>query len=803
MMSAHLAVPRAAVRCALVLLAVLAIANSQPLHAADLTGAVVVTPEGLSAREKKAVEMLVDEVAKRTKVRWQVTHAWPAGDQAAIGVAPASLLGKLAGPIATALASEKGELPAEGFRVRTAGSRVVVAGNDERGVLFGIGYLLRQMHMTAGKITLDGDLNLTTAPKYPLRGHQLGYRPKTNSYDAWDLPQWEQYYRDLAVFGCNAIELVPPRTDDDATSPHFPLPPLEMMTGMSRVADEYGLDVWIWFPAMNRGYDDPKNVEASLAEWGEVFKQLPRIDVIFVPGGDPGHTQPKYLMALLEKQTEVLHKYHPKAQMWVSPQSFNATWLEEFYGIVRTEPRWLSGIVFGPQVRVSLPTLRAAIPARYPIRHYPDITHCRQCQYPVPDWDVAHAVTSSREAINPRPLGQATIFRLLQPYTIGFLTYSEGCNDDVNKAVWSGLGWNPDTPVVDILRDFGRYYIGDAYADNFAQGLLALERNWQGALLTNQGVDVTLAQFQDMERGASPEVLGNWRFQQALYRAYYDAYVRARLIYETDLEARAMDQLRVAAKSGSLAAMAEAEKILDTALTRPAPDLRARVFELADALFASIRMQTSVPKYKAIAVDRGATLDTVDVPLNDRLWLKERFAVIRNVSSEEERLRQIDGIVRWTDPGPGGFYDDLGKLDMQPHVVVGPGFAKDPAFLQSSHTGFAGFGPMRSAWKDHAESMLEAPLRLHYDQLDPKARYKMRITYGGDAREKRIRCMANDSIEIHPLIKKTYPIAPVEFDIPHEATRGGSLDLSWYREPDLGDNGRGCQVSEIWLIKQP
>ena len=121
---------------------------------------------------------------------------------------------------------------------------------------------------------------------------------------------------------------------------------------------------------------------------------------------------------------------------------------------MRTEPKWLGGVVFGPQVRVSLKQLREAIPARYPIRHYPDITHCRQCQYPVPDWDVAHAITSSREAINPRPLGQATIFRQLQPYTIGFLTYSEGCNDDVNKFVWSGLGWNPDAPVIDTLRSF-------------------------------------------------------------------------------------------------------------------------------------------------------------------------------------------------------------------------------------------------------------------------------------------------------------------------------------------------------------
>ena len=36
---------------------------------------------------------------------------------------------------------------------------------------------------------------------------------------------WEQYIRDLAVFGCNAVELIPPRSDDDADSPLFPLPP--------------------------------------------------------------------------------------------------------------------------------------------------------------------------------------------------------------------------------------------------------------------------------------------------------------------------------------------------------------------------------------------------------------------------------------------------------------------------------------------------------------------------------------------------------------------------------------------------
>ena len=46
--------------------------------------------------------------------------------------------------------------------------------------------------------------------------------------------------------------------------------------------------------------------------------------------------------------------------------------------------------------------------------------------------------------------------------------------------------------------------------------------------------------------------------------------------------------------------------------------------ELAEALYQSIRMQLSVERYKAISVGRGANLDTIDVPLNNRRWLKQR-----------------------------------------------------------------------------------------------------------------------------------------------------------------------------------
>jgi hypothetical protein len=423
------------------------------------------------------------------------------------------------------------------------------------------------------------------------------------------------------------------------------------------------------------------------------------VDAVLVPAGDPGHTPAKILMPMLEKQTANLKRHHPKAQMWLAPQGFDAASIDHFFEVANRKPAWLSGVVYGPQTRISLEDLRGRLHKDLPIRHYPDITHTRTSQYPVPDWDAAFAFTEAREPVNPRPLDQAHIFRLLRKQTIGFIAYSEGCNDDVNKAVWSGLGWKHDTPVIDILRDYSRYFIGADFTDDFAQGLLALERNWRGPAATNGGIAVTLSQFQDMERRATPPLIANWRFQQALYRAYYDAYVQDRLRYEATLETQANEQLRAAAETGSLVAMAAAEEILDRGVKeRISASLRARVFELAEALYQSIRMQLSVDRYKAISVGRGANLDTIDAPLNSRAWLKQHFERIRGIGNESERLKEISRLVHWTDPGPGGFYDDLGNTQQQGHLVPGPGFAEDPQFFRGPLSFFDNRQTGRKSW---------------------------------------------------------------------------------------------------------
>ena len=153
-----------------------------------------------------------------------------------------------------------------------------------------------------------------------------------------------------------------------------------------------------------------------------------------------------------------------------------------------------------------------------------------------------------------------------------------------------------------------------------------------------------------------------------------------------------------------------------------------------------------------------------------------------------------------TDPGPGGFYDDLGNLTRQPHLVRGPGYAADPDFRRSSIVGFGSRAGWPLAWCQNAQTLHDAPLEMRYDDLDKQARYKVRIVYAGDSFRNLIRLDA-DGQEVHGWFKKPIQPVPVEFDVPAAATADGQLTLSWRQEPGKGANGRGCQVAEVWLMR--
>ncbi len=689
---------------------------------------------------------------------------------------------------------------------RDTGVTVGIHGNSPRAVLFGVGRLLRCLRLRRGRWEIPCPLDLDAAPRYPLIGHQLGYRDKTNSYCAWDVDQFEQYIRELALFGTNAIELIPPGTDDRDDSVHFPRPHLEMMGEQSRICDEYGLDVWIWFPVMQDDYTAPAQIAREQEVWRETLAQLPRLDAVFVPGGDPGHTPAPVLLDLLAQLAPVVRSLHATAKIWISPQGFSQEDLDYFLEYLATEkPDWVGGAVHGPWVNLRLSEFRARVPDAYPVRNYPDITHTLSSQFPVPEWDAALALTVGREPVNPRPVDAEHCFRFSQPGSIGMLSYSEGCNDDVNKCIWSGLSWNDSPAVFDLLEEYARLFIGPDLDNEFAHGLYALEQNWRGPLAVNAGVQTTLRQFQAMEKSASPFLKRNWRFQQALYRAYYDAYIQERLAYETSLEVQALGRLRQAAHTGSRVAIRAALGLWDQAVLAPiAQDLRTRIFQLAEALFHSIRMQLSVDLYQAQYETRGANLDAIDYPLNDRLWWREKLAEVLKLATESDRQTRIAELLQWQDATPGGFRDELVRSHNQDRVQGWSDYATDPGSLAGPSRRFPYHKLPLSlplAWRGGLVTLGTRPQRVRYEHLEAGAAYELRVAYGGLSRT-RVRLESAEGVPIHDWEE---PVQRAEFhchDIPAAAIVDGTLNLVWYPEPAQGGSGAVCDIAALVLCKK-
>jgi hypothetical protein len=526
------------------LLSIVAVATlAVGARASDFTNATIVVTSECTTLTRNVADLLAGEVFKRTFVRWPV-HCAPNGfagddlDSASPGIQKRFVVLNAIKSVEVDRASAK----AEGYTVAVNATGAFVTATDERGLLFGVGRLIRSMNLSitenyydARQVELsapDG-LAISSAPKHPMRGVQVGYRPKTNSYDGLTPELFEQFAIDLALFGVNQIELIPHAFDDAPYSPHYALSHKDMNTAMSATLAKYGLNVSLWYPACDptRPHDgcqkgDYRNatvMAAAVADWTATFSSMGRVDTLFVNAGDPGGQNPDDLIMIAKTAFDILQGFHPNADIWICPQD----WLAGDYArwavlaALPSTQKWLAGVVYGPGQVVSLRTFAADTrPAVYPVRLYPDVTHSLSDQLPVPNWDPAFAFAQNREPVNPRPTQHTAIAATqLALVDAGVGMYNEGCHDDINKIVWATVAWgcdeaspaeageagaagaaecDSDTLVRSTLRDYTRVHFGAALQDLVLEGIYGLERDWVGELVGNPAVNETLAIFTEV-----------------------------------------------------------------------------------------------------------------------------------------------------------------------------------------------------------------------------------------------------------------------------------------------------------------
>ncbi len=534
------------------------------------------------------------------------------------------------------------------FSISQSEGEIVIIAKTIRGLIFGYSLFLRKCTFENGVITLIKNISGDYTPQKQIRGHQAGYRTTPNTYDAWSYEQYFQYYLDMMAFGSNTVEHNGTKPKDNFRNAIMKYDQEEFLVEASRLADIVDLDVSLW-----HANSDYETEEEALETREKLYSSMPRLNIVFPPGGDPGELPADIFIDRCKKIQKVLTKYHPEAKMHPSaqaPHSIN-DWGMVFCEKLNDEPDEIDAVIMGPNHAFPIHELRKRIPEKYPMRFYPDITHNLRCEYPVnfleDDWHYTLAATLSRESVNPRPTELRTLYRIFAPYTIGSVSYSEGVHDDLNKAVWSAFEWNCNADLREIVLDYVRYFMYGADEEKITDSIFLLEKNWQGAPEENPCIDTSYKMFCELLKDY-PALSENWRFLQLYFRACCDKLVKMRRVFELKLIKEATEELKNQNYSSAL-------EILNTPFSFQYSLIRSEIETLAERLFNLIGLQLDVEHYCADSWERGATLETIDNNVTDRAFLlkKINYALTLN---QEERNAFIHRLISYRTCNEGEIY---------------------------------------------------------------------------------------------------------------------------------------------------
>ncbi|GAH36875.1 unnamed protein product, partial [marine sediment metagenome] len=145
-----------------------------------------------------------------------------------------------------------------------------------------------------------------------------------------------------------------------------------------------------------------------------------------------------------------------------------------------------------------------------------------------------------------------------------------------------------------------------------------------------------------------------------------------------------------------------------------------------------------------------------------------------------------------------GFYDNLGVVGEQPHLLRQKTWQQDPGFVYSpiEWLDHKPGSDRRHSQLTHATCRYGTPLLMRWEGLDRRAAYHINVVYRGPFGPQ-FTCKTDDGHLIHASRGNT-DSTPVSYSIPQAATSDGVLGLQW----QLTNQVRGVSVTEIWLIKQ-
>ena len=465
-------------------------------------------------------------------------------------------------PLTVELSVVKG-IGDEGYRIEDRqGGGVHIAGNDERGLVAGVGKFLRTSRYDKDGFT-PGTWRGTSVPTRPVRGIYFATHFHNYYHDA-PVDKIERYVEDLALWGLNELVVWYDMHHFDGADDPKAVAFRKRLHAIMAAAKRIGMDVSLGVigneaygnspvelraaPGGGRGGfypcavcpSKPEGMKYILKVLGEEFYWAADLKPRFVwiwpyDQGSCGcaECQPwgsKGFMKCVGEVGRLARKKMPGTKVVLS------TWMidqGEWSGIVEQLARTkglADEILFEPSVGPVIDPKSVGLP----IFGFPEIS-----MHETFPWGGFGATPLTARAQDQ--------WNAVKAMSSGGFPYSEGIYEDLTKAVYSQFYWN-DQAAADTVKEYIAFEFSPEVVGDVAAVVKTLEQNhhwrwWPGELegvklemdwfpskgaapQADPGTEEAYAAMQRVDRLLTPQASTGWRWRQLYLRALLDAELK-------------------------------------------------------------------------------------------------------------------------------------------------------------------------------------------------------------------------------------------------------------------------------------
>ncbi|MCY3018261.1 MAG: hypothetical protein NTW87_04410 [Planctomycetota bacterium] len=451
-------------------------------------------------------------------------------------------------------------LGSEGFRIedrQSGGTRIV--GNDERGVLYGVGKFLHTSRYDQGGFTA-GTWRGTSVPQEPIRGIYFATHFHNFYHDA-PVEEVQRYVEDLGLWGFNAIAFWYDMHHFDGADDPKAVAFRDRLHAICATAKSIGLNVAVGVIANEAYNNSPARLRADtsgqrggwydcavcpskaggmeyiLRVLGEEFDWCADLKPRYVwiwpydqggcgcaqcrPWGSNG------FLKAAEPVASLARKKLPGTKIILSTWFFNEGEWQGLHKAFAAKQPWADFILAEGTTR--------PMPGKLPMVGFPEIS-----MHETFPWGGFGAT--------PLPRRAQSQWEAVKRHSSGGFPYSEGIYDDITKAVASQLYWD-DRPAAETLREYAAFEFSPEVADEIVNVIATLERNhhwrwWPGELegvkldlnwfpsrgarpQADPGAEEAYATMKQVDARLSPQARRSWRWRLLYLRALLDAELKA------------------------------------------------------------------------------------------------------------------------------------------------------------------------------------------------------------------------------------------------------------------------------------